>query len=165
MFQPELEDQPLQGADAMPAQAADPGRASVSPGRLGLRAVRERGRIVDFIWISVSPAAAKLLRCSPLELLGRGLSETVSGGPLGHPALIDRYRRVLEHGNAQSFAQVHMIDGQQDVVVHRVVRAGDGVEVSLTNLSADRRKQAWRLEHGAPGKDGELELARRRRTA
>jgi PAS fold len=164
MLQPELERPPLCEADSTPAATPSPGRASARPGTMSLRALRERGCIVDFIWTSVGPAATKLLRCSPFELLGRRLSETVSGGPLGHPALIDRYRRVIEHGNAQSFAQVHMIDGRQDVVVHRVVRAGDGVEVSLTNLSADRRKQAWRLEHGVPDKVVELESVRRRRT-
>lgn len=164
MLQPELECPLLHDTDSTPAETNSPEGDRATPGAMRLRAVRERGRIVDFTWNSVSPAAAKLLRCSPLELLGKGLSETVAGGPLGHPALIDRYRRVIEHGNAQSFAQVHVIDGQQDVVVHRVVRMGDGVEVSLTNLSADRRKQAWRLEHGVPGKVVELVPARRRTT-
>ena len=164
MLQPELEGPLLHNADSSPAETTSDRRAKVSPGTMSLRALRERGRIVDFIWSSVSPTAAKLLRGSSLELLGRRLSETVSGGPLGHPALIDRYRRVLEHGNAQSFAQVHLIDGQQDVVVHRVVRRGDGVEVSLTNLSDDRRKQVWRLEHAASGTRAEPEPARRRTT-
>ena len=131
--------------------APQPKRARVTPGTMRLRALRERGRVVDFTWESVNPAAAKLLRCDPLDLLTRSLSETVSGGPLGHPALIDRYRRVLEFGNAQSFAQVHLVDGHQDVVVHRVVRHGDGVAVTLTNLSADRRKQARRLLRGTRG--------------
>lgn len=126
-----------------------PARTGATAGTMRLRAVRDRGRIVDFTWEAVNLAAAKLLSCVPPDLLAKGLSETVSGGPLGHPALIDRYRRVLEYGNAQSFAQVHLVDGHQDVVVHRVVRMGDGVAVTLTNLSADRRKQAWRLEHGA----------------
>lgn len=149
---------PLQQSSDPIRSATRPVRARATPGTMRLRAVRERGRVVDFSWESVSPAAAKLLRCQPPDLLARGLSETVSGGPLGHPALIDRYRRVLEYGNAQSFAQVHVVDGHQDVVVHRVVRMGDGVAVTLTNLSADRRQQAWRLEHG------ELETARRKTT-
>ena len=142
----------LHGADQAPSPStARPKRMRLAPGSMRLRAVREGGRIVDFRWEFVSAAAAALLHCTADELLGLGLSETVSGGPLGHPALIDRYRRVLEHGNAQSFAQVHVIDGHQDVVVHRVVRMGDGVAVTLTNLSADRRKQAWRLEHAGHG--------------
>jgi len=66
-------------------------------------------------------------------------------GPLGHPVLVERYRRVIEHGNAQSFVQVHLLDGRQDIVDHRVVRHGDGVLVTLTNLSAERRAQERRL--------------------
>jgi len=127
--------------------ATRPRHARATPGAMRLLALRECGRVVDFTWESVNPAAAKLLRCDPLDLLRKSLSETVSGGPLGHPALIDRYRRVLEFGNAQSFAQVHLVDGHQDVVIHRVVRQGDGVAVTLTNLSADRRRQARRLLH------------------
>jgi len=131
--------------------ATRPKQARATRGTMRLRALREHGRVVDFTWESVDPAAARLLHCDPLDLLAKSLSETVSGGPLGHPALIDRYRRVLEFGNAQSFAQVHLVDGHQDVVVHRVVRHGDGVAVTLTNLSADRRKQARRLLRGTRG--------------
>ena len=149
---------PLQQCSDLMPSAPRPVRARATAGTMRLRAVRDRGRVVDFTWEAVDPAAAKLLRCQPPDLLAKGLSETVSGGPLGHPALIDRYRRVLEHGNAQSFAQVHQIDGHQDVVLHRVVRMADGVAVTLTNLSADRRKLAWRLEHGA------FEPARRKTT-
>ncbi|MES2958391.1 MAG: PAS domain-containing protein [Pseudomonadota bacterium] len=144
---------PLQQDRSPMPSATRPKRTRATPGTMRLRALREQGRVVDFVWQSVSPAAGKLLRCQPVDLIARALSETVSGGPLGHPALIDRYRRVLEYGNAQSFAQVHLIDGRQDVVVHRVVRHGDGVAVTLTNLSADRRKQAWRLEHGQPERE------------
>jgi hypothetical protein len=64
-------------------------------------------------------------------------------------AQIDNYRHVVEHGSAQSFAQVHAIDGRADIVIHRVVRTGDGVTVALTNLSANRRIQALRLDECA----------------
>ena len=115
-----------------------------------LRAVRERGRVVDFVWIFASSVAAELLHCDPLTLRGRSLREVVTAGPLGHPALIERYRRVLEHGNSQSFEQVHLVDGRQEIVIHRVAREGDGVMVTLTNLSADRRAQILRLQFDAP---------------
>ena len=115
-----------------------------------LRAVRERGRVVDFVWIFASSAAAELLHCDPLTLRGRRLREVAAAGPLGHPVLIERYRRVLEHGNAQSFEQVHLVDGRQEIVIHRVVPEGDGVLVTLTNLSANRRAQIQRLRIDAP---------------
>lgn len=119
------------------------------PASMHLQAVRERGRVIDFTWESAGSVAARLLHCDPLALQGqRLLRNAVIAGPLGHPALIDRYRRVLEHGNAQSFEQVHLVDGQQEIVIHRVVREGDGVTVTLTNLSAERRAQVLRLQLG-----------------
>lgn len=116
-----------------------------SPGQARLTAVREQGRVVDFTWAFVNDAAAHLLHRADRFLLGKGLRANV-GGPLGNPVLIDRYRRVLEHGNTQSFEQVHLVDGRQDIVVHRVARVGDGVEVILTNRSAAWRAQAAALE-------------------
>ena len=124
--------------------AAKPARTSTASMRL--QALRVSGRVVDFTWESASSAAAHLLHCDPAALLGRRLREVVAVGPLGHPALIDRYRRVLEHGNAQSFEQVHFVEGRQEIVIHRVVPVSDGVTVSLTNLSADRRAQIARLQ-------------------
>lgn len=123
--------------------------APANPASMRLQAVRERGHVVDFTWESAGSAAAYLLHCDPLALRGQSLLRNeVIAGPLGHPALIDRYRRVLEHGNAQSFEQVHLVDGQQDVVIHRVVPEGDGVTVTLTNQSAERRAQVLRLQLG-----------------
>lgn len=116
-----------------------------SPGQARLNAVREQGRVVDFTWAFVDDAAAHLLHRADRFLLGKGLRANV-GGPLGNPVLIDRYRRVLEHGNSQSFEQVHLVDGRQDIVVHRVARVGDGVEVILTNRGAARRACADALE-------------------
>ena len=124
--------------------AAEPVRTNAASMRL--QAVRLREGVVDFVWESASDAAAQLLHCDPAALLGRRLREVAAAGPLGHPALIDRYRRVLEHGNAQSFEQVHIVEGRQEIVIHRVVPVGDGVNVTLTNLSADRRAQIARLQ-------------------
>jgi hypothetical protein len=116
-----------------------------TPGRIRLHAVREHGRVVDFTWVFVSEAAARLLHCDHLFLLGKGLSANL-GGPLGNPVLIERYRRVLENGNTQSFEQVHLVSGRQDIVVHCVRRVEEGVEVMLTNRSAARRACADALE-------------------
>lgn len=108
-----------------------------------LAAVRERGRIVDFRWEYANAMAGRLMQTHPLQLIGKVLRDV--GGPLGHPALIDRYRRVVEHGNPQCFEQVHALGGGQDLVLHRIVRSGDGVLVCLTNLSAQRRQQLLQL--------------------
>lgn len=109
-----------------------------SPATIRLQAVRAAGQVVDFRWAFVGTAAARLLNCAAHSLLHKGLRE-VAAGPLAHPALIGRYRRVLEHGNAQSFEQVHRVDGLQVLIAHHVASVGDGVEVTLINLSARGR--------------------------
>jgi hypothetical protein len=125
------------------------GSPAVEPGVMRLTAVRDRsGGIVDFAWVSGNAAAARMMYCAAGDLSGKHLRDGVAG-PLGHPVLVERYRRVLEHGNAQSFAQVHLLDGMQDIVDHRVARHGDGVIVTLTNVSADRRAQERRLHSAA----------------
>jgi hypothetical protein len=119
--------------------------SAAEPGVMRLTAVRDRsGGVVDFVWVSANAAAARMMYCAPSDLPGKHLRDGVAG-PLGHPVLVERYRRVIEHGNAQSFVQVHLLDGRQDIVDHRVVRHGDGVLVTLTNLSAERRAQERRL--------------------
>lgn len=123
-----------------PAPVRAPARSCAS---MRLAAVRERGLIVDFRWEYANAMAGRLMQTHPLQLIGKALRDV--GGPLGHPALIARYRRVVEHGNPQSFEQVHALGGGQDLVLHRIVRSGDGVLVSLTNLSAQRRQQLVQL--------------------
>ncbi len=134
----------FEGASSAPA---DPERAR--PCSMRLQAVRERGRVVDFVWRSASNAAAHLLHCDPYELIGERLRDVEAAGPLGHPALIERYRHVLEQGHALSFEQVHVVAGRQEVVIHRVVPERDGVTVTLTNLSVNRRAQIARLQINA----------------
>lgn len=119
------------------------------PCSMRLVAVREHGRVVDFVWRSATSAAAHLLHCDPYDLVGERLSEVEKAGPLGHPALIGRYRSVLEQGHALSFEQVHVVAGRQEVVIHRVVPERDGVAVTLTNLSVNRRAQIARLQINA----------------
>lgn len=124
-------------------------RAMVRVATVRLQAMRECGIVVDFTWHSASSAAARLLHCDPKTLIGKRLRDIGAAGPLGHPRLIERYRHILEQGRAHSFEQVHGLMGRQEVVIHRVVSQGDGVTVTLTNLSADRRAQIARLQINA----------------
>ncbi len=130
----------LSAAVMLPAPVRSSARNSAS---MRLVAVRDRGRIVDFRWEYANAMAGRLMQTHPLQLIGKALRDV--GGPLGHPALIDRYRRVVEHGIPQSFEQVHALGGGQDLVLHRIVRSSDGVLVCLTNLSAQRRQQLMQL--------------------
>ncbi len=114
-----------------------------------LQAVRECGRVVDFVWQSASQAAAHLLHREPQALLGLCLRQVIVAGRRGHPTLTDRYRRVLEDGRALAFNQAQLFQGWQEILIHRVVPAGDGVRVSLISLSANRRAQIARLQASA----------------
>lgn len=123
---------------------ANPERAR--PCSMRLMAVREHGRVVDFVWRSATNAAAHLLHRDPYELIGERMREIEAASPLNQPALSERYRQVLEQGHALSFEQVHVVAGRQEVVIHRVVPERDGITVTLTNLSVDRRAQIARLQ-------------------
>ena len=73
----------------------------------------------------------------------------VLGGHLGHRVVFDQYRRVVEYGAAEAIKEVHVVNGVNDVYRHGAVRLGDGVAVTLTNLSAVRRAQALQLDFSA----------------
>jgi hypothetical protein len=122
-----------------------PSSLHLAEARMRLRAVRSRSEVVDFTWDFASESAAALLRCRPVVLNGRTLRAWQDAGPRGQPPLLDRYRRILDQRRTQSFDHVHEVDRRQDVVIHRVVCEGDGVAVTLINLSANRRAQALRL--------------------
>ncbi len=143
----------LQGPSTGAAgRAAANGTAYARPARsvvMRLRALREQGQVVDFAWEFADAAAARQLCGNPHALNGNGLIDVIACAA-GDTALLDRYRTVLEQGEAQVFVHPHQVHGVQETVVHRVVRAGDGVTVTLTNLSADRRAQAQRLGIRAP---------------
>jgi PAS domain-containing protein len=115
------------------------------PGFMTLRAVRDGGQIVDFAWTFASAAAARLLGHTFSDLLGHRLRDAFAGN-LGHLAVLEQYRRVVEHGTAEAIKQVHVVNGLSDIYRHGAVRLGDGVAVTLTNLSAVRRAQALRIE-------------------
>lgn len=107
-----------------------------------LLAVREHGLVVDFVWHSVHHAAARVLHCDPGELIGERLRNAGQAGPLGHPALVERYRRVMMCGLPKSFEQVHRVAGGQEVVTHFVVPESEGVAVTLTYPGHDRQAHA-----------------------
>ncbi len=117
-------------------------------GVMRLRAIENIDGVADFIWEFVSPTVEPLLPCKPRQLYGRRMSEGRAGA-LDHPQLVERYRSVVERGIPQTYEQVHRIDGQQALVVHRVLREGTGVAVTLTILGAPRHKpSAWRAAYG-----------------
>lgn len=138
------------GANALPLARSTRAAASVPrlvPGVIRLSAVPRADGALDFMWEYVSETAAPLLPCRPWQLLGRRMSEGRAGA-FDHPALIERYRCIVEQGAPRSFEQVHLVQGQQDLLLHKVARMGEGVVVTLINLSAARRvRSSWRSKH------------------
>jgi PAS fold len=115
------------------------------PPCMRLRAVRSLGLVTDFVWHHANAAAATLFHQSPQALRGQSMGELPEVVRRGQPALIDCYRRIFEQARTQSFDHVHWVEGRQEVVIHRVVCEPNGIAVTLTNLSANRRAQASRL--------------------
>jgi hypothetical protein len=115
------------------------------PGFMTLHALRDGEHIVDFVWDFASAPAARLLGYKALDLGGKRLLE-VFAGELAHPAVFEHYRRVAESGTSEAIQEVHVVDGSADTFRHCAVRLGNGVAVTLTNLSAVGRVHALRLE-------------------
>jgi PAS fold len=119
--------------------------ALAMPGLMTLRAVREGRQVEDFVWDFASAAAARLLSRRASRLLGHCLCD-VLGDPLGPKSVLDQYRRVVEDAAAEVDDHFHVINGVEDMFRHRAMRLGDGVAVTLINLSAVGRARALRQE-------------------
>lgn len=112
------------------------------PGFMTLSTVRHEGEVVDFVWDFASAVAARLPCHAGLDLRGRRLLHVLDGR---HPETFGCYLRVLLHGRPETTRQVHRVHGLPDIHRHATTRLGDGVAVTLTNLSAVRRLQALQL--------------------
>ena len=110
---------------------------------MAFTAMREGERIVDFIWSFASTAAGRILGRNALDLYGKHLRVVLAGEDCCE-ALFQQYRRVVEQG-AASATQVHQIHGRHDTYRHGAVRVGDGVAVTLINVSAAHRAHALGL--------------------
>ena len=118
-------------------------RERARPGLMTLSAVRHHGEVVDFVWDFASAVAARLPCHAGLDLRGRRLLHVLDGR---HPETFGHYLRVLLHDTPEATRQAHRVNGRHDIHRHAVTRLGDGVAVTLTNLSALRRLQALRRE-------------------
>jgi len=108
---------------------------------MSLRAVRCDGIIVDFVWISTSMAAARMLGFEAPDLYGKHLRAVLAEED-GCEAVFDQYRCVIEQGAACA-AKLHQSRGSHDLYRHGAVRMGDdGVAVTLFNVSAAQRAHA-----------------------
>jgi hypothetical protein len=114
------------------------------PGFMTLRAVRHGNCIVDFVWSFASTVAGRILGRNALDLYGKRL-RVVFAGRDGCETVFEQYRYVVEQGTASATKQVHRTHGCVDTYRHGAVSVGDGVAVTLINVSAAHRAHALGL--------------------
>lgn len=115
------------------------------PGFMTLSALRDTGEIVDFVWDFVNDDAARLHGVKPEQLRGLRLRDML-GGSDDCASVFEQYRRVVEEGVADATCLSHDLNGLHDLYRHSAVRLGDGVAVSLTNVSALGRARSLQEE-------------------
>ncbi len=120
-----------------------------SSGLMTLRAVCESdgvlAEIVDFEWAYVSPLAAKLLGNDAQELIGQRLRARIDE-PLERAALLAHYRSVIEDGTSDPIRQAHWVNGSSRMLRHSALRLGEGVLVTLTDVTDQRDEEAPRVQ-------------------
>jgi len=114
------------------------------PGFMTLQAVRHGDLIVDFMWIFASAGAGRMLGHDAIDLNGKRLLEVLAHHR-GRETLFEQYRCVVEQGHASATMQVHQTQGTHDTIRHGAVRLGDGVAVTLINVSAAHRVHSLEL--------------------
>ncbi len=99
-----------------------------------MRAVRERGRIVDFEWTFMNTAGAATFGRTPEELIGVRVSEVQTGAEAG--GVLDGYRRVVETGQAwESSSYAYSDDAVHGVFDFRAWRLGDSLAVTWRDVT------------------------------
>jgi signal transduction histidine kinase/ActR/RegA family two-component response regulator len=105
-----------------------------------LHAVRDgAGRVVDFEWEYVNPAAARSLGRDAADLVGQRLL-TVLPGNRTNSELFDRYVRVIETGEPHDLEICYDADGIRGWFRNTCVRMGESIAVAFADITA--RKQA-----------------------
>ncbi|NJR26454.1 MAG: PAS domain S-box protein [Richelia sp. CSU_2_1] len=102
-----------------------------------LRSIRDSsGKIVDFAWEYVNPAAAKIQGRSPAELVGKRLLEVFPGHT--NSGLFDSYVRVAETGIPHDLEISYNSEGIVGWFRNMTVKLGDGIAISFSDIS-DRK--------------------------
>jgi PAS domain S-box-containing protein len=110
-----------------------------------LRAVREANDVVDFEWEYVNPAAEALFGRSSEELVGRRLLDVLPGCR-DHPDLFPRFVRAVESGGADVAEFEYHADGLDGHFRNVAVRLGDGVALTIEDITARKQDEAERIE-------------------
>ena len=106
-----------------------------------LHAIRGPGeRIIDFEWLYLNPAAARVIDRPVEALVGQRIAELFPWS-WDVPGLFDCYCRAVETGEPQAI-EVHSSPGGVDMWVHNIsTRFGDGVAVWFADVTGHRRAE------------------------
>jgi len=115
------------------------------PGFMTLCAVRHDGEIVDFEWDYVNGAAARMFLGTRDRMVGQRLLDSLLGRRR-LSAVFAHYRRVADGLTSETLQHEHAGNGIDGSIRHVATRLGDGVAVTLSNLTAVTRANALRVE-------------------
>ncbi|KYF59411.1 hypothetical protein BE08_22050 [Sorangium cellulosum] len=112
-------------------------------GFVTLWAVRDAGKIVDFRWEYVNPAAAGMLGCPPEHLVGRDLFQTLPDETTGHD-IFARCARVVETGEPIDLELPWDEEERRRWFRIMIVQLDDGVAVHFSDITARKRVEQER---------------------
>lgn len=104
----------------------------------------ETGKIEDFRWLYVNPAAEKIIGRAEKELIGKLLLDEMPGNR--EEGLFDAYVRVVETGEVwrKEFSYAH--EGLDHYFLSTAVKTGDGFAVAFSDITDRKRAEREREE-------------------
>ncbi|MGL5062139.1 MAG: PAS domain S-box protein [Microcoleus sp.] len=110
-----------------------------------LRSIRDSsGKIADFAWEYINPAAAKILGSTPTELIGKRLLEVFPDRASSN--LFDSYARVVDTGIPHEIEIAYNKDFGKVCLRNLTVKLGDGIAISFSDIS-DRQQAETSLRN------------------
>lgn len=107
-----------------------------------LRAIRDEvGKIIDFEWEYVNPAAAEMLHSTPEELIGQRLLAMLPGNK-SSSELFNHYVQVVVTGQPHDIELYYRSEGIDGWFRNMSVKLEDGVAVSFTDITERKRLEA-----------------------
>jgi PAS domain S-box-containing protein len=115
----------------------------------------ESGKIEDFRWLYVNPAAEKIIGRDEQDLIGKRLLVEMPGNR--DEGLFDAYVRVVETGEVwrNEFSYAH--EGLDHHFLSTAVKAGDGFAVAFSDITDRKRAEREREELLAKERDARAE--------
>ena len=104
------------------------------------------GRIVDFVWEYVNPAAGRIFRQAPEDLAGRRLLEVLPGFKANND-LFEYYVRVAETGQPGDDGYCYEAEGGRGWFHNMAVKLGDRIAVSFSVIT-DRKQSEQSIKEG-----------------